>query len=187
MIQGAGFEITNLLDESTAANAVLRIKNGAIVDIGGGTTGISIFKDGEVVYVADEPTGGTHFSLVLAGALRIPFEEAERKKRDPAHHKEILPVLKPVVEKVAAIVKQHIQGYNVDEIYLVGGTCCLTGIEGIIQKQTGIPTLQTEEPHVCDTSGYCPELQAGSNGLRKEPQPWIFTLSNPHPGVRLIS
>lgn len=65
VIQGAGFEITNLLDESTAANAVLRIKNGAIVDIGGGTTGISIFKDGEVVYVADEPTGGTHFSLVL--------------------------------------------------------------------------------------------------------------------------
>ena len=146
VIQGAGFEITNLLDESTAANAVLRIKNGAIVDIGGGTTGISIFKDGEVVYVADEPTGGTHFSLVLAGALHIPFEEAELKKRDPAHHKEILPVLKPVVEKVAAIVKQHIQGYNVDEIYLVGGTCCLTGIEGIIQKQTGIPTFKPKNP-----------------------------------------
>ena len=146
VIQGAGFEITNLLDESTAANAVLRIKNGAIVDIGGGTTGISIFKDGEVVYVADEPTGGTHFSLVLAGALHIPFEEAELKKRDPAHHKEILPVLKPVVEKVAAIVKQHIQGFNVDEIYLVGGTCCLTGIEGIIQKQTGIPTFKPKNP-----------------------------------------
>ena len=116
------------------------------MDIGGGTTGISIFKDGEVVYVADEPTGGTHFSLVLAGALHIPFEEAELKKRDPAHHKEILPVLKPVVEKVAAIVKQHIQGYNVDEIYLVGGTCCLTGIEGIIQKQTGIPTFKPKNP-----------------------------------------
>lgn len=76
VVQGAGFELTNLLDESTAANAVLRIKNGAIVDIGGGTTGISILKDGKVVYVADEPTGGTHFSLVLAGALHIPFEEA---------------------------------------------------------------------------------------------------------------
>ncbi len=86
VIQGAGFEITNLLDESTAANAVLRIKNGAIVDIGGGTTGISIFKDGEVVYVADRPPV-VHFSLVLAGALHIPFEEAELKKRDPAHHK----------------------------------------------------------------------------------------------------
>lgn len=146
VVQGAGFELTNLLDESTAANAVIKIKNGAIVDIGGGTTGISIFKDGKVVYVADEPTGGTHFSLVLAGALHIPFDEAELKKRDPANHKEILPVLKPVVEKVAAIVNQHIKGYDVDEIYLVGGTCCLTGIEDIIQKQTGIPTFKPKNP-----------------------------------------
>ena len=146
VVQGAGFELTNLLDESTAANAVLKIKNGAIVDIGGGTTGISILKDGKVVYVADEPTGGTHFSLVLAGAMNIPFDEAELVKRDPSRHKEILPVLKPVVEKVAAIVKQHIQGYDVDEIYLVGGTCCLTGIEKIIQKQTGIPTFKPKNP-----------------------------------------
>ena len=57
VIQGAGFECTNLLDESTAANQVLQMKNGAVVDIGGGTTGISILKDGEVVYIADEPTG----------------------------------------------------------------------------------------------------------------------------------
>lgn len=45
VIEGAGFECTNLLDESTAANLVLQMKNGAVVDIGGGTTGISIFKD----------------------------------------------------------------------------------------------------------------------------------------------
>ena len=146
VVQGAGFELSNILDESTAANAVLKIKNGAIVDIGGGTTGISIFKDGKVVYVADEPTGGTHFSLVLAGAKHIPFEEAELEKRDPSCHKVIMPVLKPVVEKVAAIVKKHIQGYDVDEIYLVGGTCCLTGIEDIIQKQTGIPTYKPKNP-----------------------------------------
>ena len=38
VIQGAGFECTNLLDESTAANQVLQMKNGAVVDIGGGTT-----------------------------------------------------------------------------------------------------------------------------------------------------
>lgn len=146
VVQGAGFELTSLQDESTAANAVLRIKNGAIVDIGGGTTGISIFKDGKVVYVADEPTGGTHFSLVLAGALHVPFDEAELIKRDVSRHKEIFPVLKPVVEKVAAIINQHIKGHDVDEIYLVGGTCCLTGIEAIIQKQTGIPTFKPKNP-----------------------------------------
>lgn len=89
VIQGAGFECTNLLDESTAANQVLQMKNGAVVDIGGGTTGISILKDGEVVYIADEPTGGTHFSLVIAGAYGKSFQEAEVFKRDESHHKEL--------------------------------------------------------------------------------------------------
>ena len=76
VIQGAGFECTNLLDESTAANLVLRMKNGAVVDIGGGTTGISIFKDGEVVYIADEPTGGTHSSPRSGGSLRETFRRS---------------------------------------------------------------------------------------------------------------
>lgn len=146
VVQGAGFEITALLDEPTAANAVLKIENGAVVDIGGGTTGISILKDGKVVYVADEPTGGTHFSLVISGAYNMSFQEADVYKREEKHHKELLPVLKPVVEKVASIIKQHIEGHDVDEIYLVGGTCCLTGIEGIIEKQTGIRTRKPENP-----------------------------------------
>ena len=146
VVQGAGFEITALLDEPTAANAVLKIENGAVVDIGGGTTGISILKDGKVVYVADEPTGGTHSSLVISGAYNMSFQEADVYKREEKHHKELLPVLKPVVEKVASIIKQHIEGHDVDEIYLVGGTCCLTGIEGIIEKQTGIRTRKPENP-----------------------------------------
>lgn len=146
VVQGAGFEITALLDEPTAANAVLKIENGAVVDIGGGTTGISILKDGKVVYVADEPTGGTHFSLVVSGAYNMSFSEAEVYKRKEENHKELLPVLKPVVEKVASIISRHIIGHNVDEIYLVGGTCCLTGIEGIIEKQTGIRTRKPENP-----------------------------------------
>ena len=146
VVEAAGYMITSLEDESTAANKVLRIQNGAVVDIGGGTTGISIFKDGKVVYVADEPTGGTHFSLVLSGAYRKTFEEAELFKRDGANHKEILPVLKPVIEKVSAIISRHIEGYQVDSISLVGGTCCLAGIEEIIEKNTRIPTYKPIDP-----------------------------------------
>lgn len=146
VVQGAGFEITALPDEPTAANAVLNIKNGAVVDIGGGTTGISILKDGNVVYVADEPTGGTHFSLVISGAYKMDFSEAERYKRDEANHAELLPVLKPVIEKVASIISRHVDGRDVDGIYLVGGTCCLNGIEDIIQKKTGIPTYKPKNP-----------------------------------------
>ena len=146
VVQGAGFEITALPDEPTAANAVLNIRNGAVVDIGGGTTGISVLKDGKVVYVADEPTGGTHFSLVIAGAYKMSFADAEIYKRDKKNHKELLPVLKPVIEKVSSIISRHIEGREVDGIYLVGGTCCLTGIEGIIEKKTGIPTYKPGNP-----------------------------------------
>ncbi|MCR2044914.1 ethanolamine utilization protein EutJ [Anaerosalibacter massiliensis] len=146
VVQAAGFELTNVIDEPTAANKVLKIKDGAVVDIGGGTTGISILKDGKVVYIADEPTGGTHFSLVISGAYNMPFSEAELYKRNPENYKELLIVLKPVVEKVSSIINEHIKDYNVKEISLVGGTSCLTGIEKIIEKQTGIPTYKPQNP-----------------------------------------
>lgn len=146
VVQGAGFEITNLLDEPTAANAVLKIKDGAIVDIGGGTTGITILKDREVIYVADEPTGGTHFSLVIAGAYKMSFDEAENYKQNPKNHRELTPVVGPVVEKVSSILNRHLRDYQVETIYLVGGTCCLTGIETIIARQTGIPTYKPQNP-----------------------------------------
>jgi len=146
VVQAAGFELTCLLDEPTAANAVLKIENGAVVDVGGGTTGISILKDGKVVHVVDEPTGGTHFSLVISGAYKMPFKEADKFKRDNKNHKEILPVLKPVVEKVASIINYNIKNYDVKEISLVGGTCCLAGIEEIIAKQTGVYTHKPKNP-----------------------------------------
>ena len=146
VVEGAGFEVTKVLDEPTAANSLLKIENGAVVDIGGGTTGVAIFENGKVVYTADEATGGTHFSLVLAGAYKIPYEEAELIKRDFSRHKEILPVLKPVVQKVASIIKNVILGYNVKSIYLVGGTACLTGMEEIIEKEVGIPTFKPSNP-----------------------------------------
>lgn len=146
VVQAAGFELTNLLDEPTAANEVLKIQNGAIVDIGGGTTGISIIKDGKVVYVADEPTGGIHFTLVMSGSYKMSLEEAELYKRDKNNHGEIVKVLKPVVEKVASIINKHIVGYEINEIILVGGTCCLKGIEEIIEKCTGICTRKPQNP-----------------------------------------
>lgn len=146
VVQAAGFELTALLDESTAANEVLKMNNGAVVDIGGGTTGISILKEGKVVYIADEPTGGTHFSLVISGAYKKSFAEAELYKRNVDNHKELMPVVKPVIEKVASIISQHIKDFDVQEISLVGGTCCLTGIEEIIEKQTGIFTHKPQNP-----------------------------------------
>ena len=146
VVEAAGFELTDLSDESTAANEVLQIKNGVIVDVGGGTTGISVFKDGKVVYIADEPTGGTHFSLVIAGAYRMPFEEAELFKRNKKNYNEVFGLLVPVIEKVASIIETHIKNYKIEEICLVGGTTCLDEIEKIIENKTGIKTTKPKNP-----------------------------------------
>lgn len=146
IVQAAGFELTNLLDEPTAANEVLKIKNGAVIDIGGGTTGTSIIKNGEVVAVLDEPTGGTHFSLVISGAYKKSFEAADNYKRDYKNHKELLPILKPVIEKVASIIGNHVSGHEVKEVSLVGGTACLTGIEEVIERYLKIKTYKPQNP-----------------------------------------
>ena len=37
VLEGAGFEVTNIVDEPTAAAAVLKITDGAVVDVGGGS------------------------------------------------------------------------------------------------------------------------------------------------------
>ena len=103
VLEAAGLECSGLVDEPTAANAILGLQNGAIVDVGGGTTGVAILQDGQVVYTADEATGGTHFTLTVAGALNIPFEAAETLKTNPAEQKKLYPTVRPVMEKVAAI------------------------------------------------------------------------------------
>ena len=108
---GAGLDCTGLIDEPTAANNVLQIRDGAIVDVGGGTTGIAIFRKGKVVYTADEPTGGTHFSLVIAGSTGSTFEEAEAMKKDPQQQTRLFPMIRPVMEKVGTIVRSHMSGH----------------------------------------------------------------------------
>ena len=146
VLYAAGLECTGLIDEPTAANNVLQIKEGAIVDVGGGTTGIAIFKKGKVVYTADEPTGGTHFSLVIAGAKNISFEQAEELKKDPNEQGSLLSVVRPVMEKVGSIINRHVAGRNVKKLYLVGGTCMFPGMAQVVQEFTGIETVIPGSP-----------------------------------------
>ncbi len=146
VLRAAGLECTGLIDEPTAANNVLQIRDGAIVDVGGGTTGIAVFKDGEVVYTADEATGGTHFSLVIAGALNITFEQAEELKKNPVEQTRLLPVVRPVMEKVGNIVQRHVAGHGVDTLYLVGGTCAYPGMDRVVAEYTGLKTVIPGNP-----------------------------------------
>ena len=146
VVEAAGFRLTTTVDEPTAAASVLGITDGAVVDVGGGTTGISILRDGKVVFVDDEPTGGTHMTLVLAGFHGCDTHEAELMKRDPAQEHSVFPVVKPVVEKMAAIVKRCLARCPVDTVYVVGGACCFTEFETVFQKYLEVPVVKPAAP-----------------------------------------
>lgn len=146
VLRAAGLECTGVIDEPTAANNVLQIRDGAVVDVGGGTTGVAVFRQGQVVYTADEPTGGTHFSLVIAGALDLSFEEAEELKKDPRQQARLFPIIRPVMEKVATIVRRHVAGHNVEAIYLVGGTTAYPGIDKVVEEIVGVKTYVPARP-----------------------------------------
>jgi ethanolamine utilization protein EutJ len=135
-----------LIDEPSAANQLLCLNEGAIVDVGGGTTGIAVIRDGKVIYTADEPTGGTHFSLVISGSLNIPFEEAETLKIQPREQARLFPLVRPVMEKVGSIINRHIKDHPVSQITLVGGTSAFRGMADVIAEQTGIPTRVPKHP-----------------------------------------
>lgn len=146
VIDSAEIDVEKVVDEPTAAAQVLKIKNGAVVDVGGGTTGISVIKDGEVIFTADEPTGGTHMSLVLAGNYGITFSEAEDLKKDSSREREIFPIIRPVVEKMAHIVKRFLQDFDVEDVYIVGGACTFTEFEEVFRKELKKNIIKTYKP-----------------------------------------
>lgn len=146
VVEAAGFEVADVSDEPTAAARVLGITDGAVVDVGGGTTGISILKDGAVVFSDDEATGGTHMTLVLAGARAVSFEEAEAMKTADGADDEVFPVVMPVVEKMASIVNRCLRGHDVETIYVVGGACSFTRFETVMSRQTGRAVVKPVHP-----------------------------------------
>ncbi|MEG9293708.1 ethanolamine utilization protein EutJ [Klebsiella pneumoniae] len=142
VLESAGLEISHVLDEPTAVADLLQLDNAGVVDIGGGTTGIAIVKQGRVTYSADEATGGHHISLTLAGNRGIGLEEAEQYKR--SHAGEIWPVVKPVYEKMAEIVARHIAGQGIVDLWLAGGACMQPGVHELFRQR--FPALPVHLP-----------------------------------------
>jgi ethanolamine utilization protein EutJ len=83
---------------------------------------------------------------VIAGAHDIPFDEAEKRKIDPAQQPVLFPVVKPVLEKVASIVARHVTGFQVPSIALVGGTSAFYRAAEVIEEYTGIPAWVPDYP-----------------------------------------
>ena len=146
VLEAAGLGVSALVDEPTAANTVLGMADGAVVDVGGGTTGTAIVHGGRVVASFDEPTGGHHMTLVLSGALGLPYAQAEQLKVEPAEQAPLFHVVRPVMEKMATIVAGHLAGHDVDRIALVGGTSGFHRFAEIVTEVTGIPAAVAHRP-----------------------------------------
>lgn len=144
VVELAGFIVTQVLDEPVAAASALNIKNGAVVDVGGGTTGMSILKSGKVTFSADEPTGGSHMKLVIAGALGLPYAEAEEMKKR-AGSAGLYPGA-TVAQKMASLVSGWFATQQVKNIYLVGGASSFSQFANVFSKQTGKNVIPSAEP-----------------------------------------
>jgi ethanolamine utilization protein EutJ len=142
----AGLETDEVVDEPVAAARALGITDGCVIDVGHGTTGVSILADGRVLKSIDEATGGHHMNLVLAGAYKIDYEAAEVMKKDPARRDDVVGVIRPTLEKMASIAQAALVGYDVPMVYLVGGSSSFPNAPDVFASRLGRPVVRPIEP-----------------------------------------
>jgi len=105
----AGLEVIDIVLEPLASSlAVLSEKETqdgvALVDIGGGTTDIAIYRGGSIVHTSVIAVGGNHITNDIAVGLTLPIEEAERVKR---LYGSAVPVLEEETQLVEIMVGGH--------------------------------------------------------------------------------
>ena len=145
ILETVGLDVLKVMDEPSCVANLLHLDKTAVVDVGGGTTGTAVVQQGHVVFSDDEPTGGTHIGLVIAGHFDVSFEEAERRKRNSEEYG-ILNLAKPTFERICDIVNSHIKDHDVDTLIFTGGTCCLPGLQPILEQEVGKTVLIPNHP-----------------------------------------
>jgi len=145
ILEGAGLEVSLVRDEPSCVASLLELDQAAVVDVGGGTTGTAVVQKGRVVFSDDEPSGGRHLSLAIAGHFGVSFAEAERRKRRPERYG-IMELVTPTLQRISDIVAGHIQGRQVKKVILTGGTCCLPGIDRVFARELQIPVQLPSQP-----------------------------------------
>lgn len=116
-VEQTGIEVEHItLQPIASSEAVLSYEEKelgvVLVDIGGGTTDIAVWKDGSLIHSQIIPIGGNHFTNDLAVALKIPHNEAERVKINHGS------VLAEQLNQSAHITVQGISGTKPREVQL---------------------------------------------------------------------
>jgi ethanolamine utilization protein EutJ len=130
--EAAGFDDVVLVDEVTAAQRTLEVQDGVVVDVGGGSTGVGVFRGGRLVALDDRAGGGHHLDLVLAGALGLSLQDAEVHKRE--RQRESLPILVPGLQRIAESVRAMAPDAEELPLHLAGGALMIAGAGDVLAK-----------------------------------------------------
>ncbi|MBR6644105.1 MAG: pilus assembly protein PilM [Lachnospiraceae bacterium] len=164
-VEKAGLKVANLTLEPIAAIQVaipekFRLLNIALVDVGAGTTDISITKEGSIIAYGMIPMAGDALTEYLTGAHLVDFTMAEKIKLDSnskkknISYKDIMGLsqkttpadvreeLRPVVENMTRQVAEKIRELNggkaVSAVFVVGGGGKIAGYTENLAEHLGI-------------------------------------------------
>jgi cell division protein FtsA len=169
----AGIEVSDIVFEPIAsAEAVLtddeRELGVAVVDIGGGTTDIILYRDGWLRHSSVLAVGGNHFTNDVAVGLRISVSEAERVKKSLGNvtadmtadtneisivqggqerkilHSQLSEIIQPRAEELLDLIRAELiacSGYDIAStgIVLTGGGALLEGLDRMAETLLGLP------------------------------------------------
>ncbi|MDD6810632.1 MAG: cell division protein FtsA [Lachnospiraceae bacterium] len=160
----AGLEVANLTLEPIAAIQVAipemyRMLNIALVDVGAGTSDISITKDGSIVAYGMIPIAGDALTEVIAKHCLVDFKTAEQIKREAGEkesieYKDIMglpqlisgeeigkvvePVIQEMTKQVADKIKELNGNKSVSAVFVVGGGGKMSGYTDSLAAELGI-------------------------------------------------
>lgn len=160
----AGLEVVNLTLEPIAAIQVAipqmyRMLNIALVDVGAGTSDISVTKDGSIVAYGMIPIAGDSLTEVIAKHCLVDFATAEHIKRETGvkeriEYKDIMglsqtitadeirevtkDVISDMTGQVADKIKELNGGKSVSAVFVVGGGGMLPGYTEALAGKLGI-------------------------------------------------
>ena len=160
----AGLEVANLTLEPIAAIQVAipemyRMLNIALVDVGAGTSDISITNDGSIIAYGMIPIAGDALTEVIAKHCLVDFKTAEQIKREAGEketieYKDIMglsqtisrekvlevaaPVIKDMTKQVADKIKELNGNKSVSAAFVVGGGGKLPGYTDELASQLNI-------------------------------------------------
>ncbi len=124
-----------------------RDENIAMVDVGATTLAVNVLRNGQSIYLREQPFGGNELTQDIQTKFGLSVEEAESAKREGGLPEEFEPeLLQPFVDKMGLEIARALHfffsstPYNqVSQIVLSGGCAAIANVEAAIAKRTQIP------------------------------------------------